>query len=65
MPLNLDGYLTVGQAAKFLGVSGSTPRNWDRAGKLSAVRHPVNGYRLYNRLHLEKFLKRLDQETSD
>jgi excisionase family DNA binding protein len=50
-------YLTVGAAAKFLGVSRSTLRNWDRAGKLKAVRHPINGYRLYRRGTLNKLLK--------
>jgi excisionase family DNA binding protein len=63
--LNLDDYLTVGQAAKFLGVSASTLRNWDRVRKLSAVRHPVNGDRLYTRIDIQKLLKRLDQQTGD
>jgi len=36
--------LTVAEAAELLGVSASTLRNWDRAGKLKASRHPVNGY---------------------
>jgi len=50
-------YLTVGAAANFLGVSRSTLRNWDRAGKLKAVRHPINGYRLYRREALNELLK--------
>lgn len=41
-------YLTVKQAAEFLGVSPDTLRNWDESGKLRAIRHPVNGYRLYD-----------------
>jgi hypothetical protein len=41
---NFGDYLTVKEAATFLGVSPSTLRNWDRAGKLKATRHPVNGY---------------------
>ena len=36
------------EAASFLGVSRATLRNWDKDGKLSAVRNPVNGYRMYN-----------------
>lgn len=39
--------LTVGEAAKELEVTAATLRNWDRAGKLTAHRHPINGYRLY------------------
>jgi signal transduction histidine kinase len=43
----LDQYLTVGEAAEFLGVSPWTLRNWDKAGKLKPSRHPKNGYRIY------------------
>jgi len=46
---NFKASLTVGEAAAFLGVSPSTLRNWDRAGRLKAGRHPINGYRLYER----------------
>jgi excisionase family DNA binding protein len=56
-PLNLGNYLTVGEAAETLGVSRSTLRNWDKAGKLKPYRHPVNGYRLYSRNELETLLK--------
>lgn len=54
--LNLADYLTVGEAAEQLGVSRSTLRNWDKAGKLKPYRHPVNGYRLYLREELERLL---------
>ena len=40
---SLAEYLTVGEAAEFLGVSPWTLRNWDRAGKLKTLRHPKNG----------------------
>ena len=53
---NLSDYLTVGEAATRLGVSRSTLRNWDKAGKLNPYRHPINGYRLYSRAELEKLL---------
>jgi excisionase family DNA binding protein len=52
-------YLTVSMAADFLGVSSSTLRNWDREGKLKAIRHPINGYRLYSKLELQLLLKRI------
>jgi hypothetical protein len=55
--LNLGDYLTVGKAAAALGVSRSTLRNWDKAGKLTPCRHPINGYRLYNRHELEILLQ--------
>ena len=53
---NLTDFLTVSQAARFLGVSTWTLRNWDRDGKLVAVRNPINGYRLYRREDLEALL---------
>lgn len=55
--VKLGTYLTVGEAAATLGVSRSTLRNWDRAGKLKPYRHPVNGYRLYSRHELETLLQ--------
>jgi len=52
----LADYLTVGEAAEFLGVSPWTLRNWDRAGRLKAVRHPKNGYRIYRQQDLAAVL---------
>ena len=60
----LGEYLTVTQAASLLGVSPSTIRNWDRAGKLKAARHPFNGYRLYQRQQLERLLQIVNEGTS-
>jgi DNA-binding transcriptional MerR regulator len=53
----LGDYLTVGQAAEFLGVSAWTLRYWDRTGKLEPSRHPLSRYRLYRRDHLEALLQ--------
>jgi MerR family transcriptional regulator, copper efflux regulator len=55
----LDSYLTIKEAASFLGVSPRTLRNWDRSRKLKAFRHPVNGYRLYRREDLQAVLRRI------
>ena len=46
-------YLTVQQAARFLGLSPQTLRRWDVEGKLKAVRRPGNDYRYYKRSDLE------------
>jgi excisionase family DNA binding protein len=51
--------LTIGQAATLVGVSVSTLRNWDRAKKLTAHRHPINGYRLYRRAELLALVKEI------
>ena len=52
-------FLTIKEAAEFVGVSAETLRNWDRRGKLVPTRHPVNGYRLYRKIDLEDLLKSL------
>ena len=58
-------YLTVSAAARLLGVSASTLRNWDRSGKLKAARHPLNKYRLYRRDDLEALLKKVAPNDAD
>lgn len=59
---NLKGYLTVKEAAEFLGVSIMTLHRWDAGGKLKARRHPINRYRLYKKSELEKLLKKIDKK---
>jgi MerR family copper efflux transcriptional regulator len=56
---NFADYLRVHEAAEMRGVSASTIRNWERAGKLPAQRHPINGYRLFARRDLEALLRKL------
>ncbi len=53
----LNEYLTVAEAAAYLGCSADTLRRWDRAKKLLARRHPVTGYRLYLPHELDEFLR--------
>ncbi len=53
---NLREYLTIREAADLVGVSTSTLRAWDRAGKLKAARNPMNRYRLYRREDLNALL---------
>ena len=59
---NLKGYLTVKEAAKFLGISTMTLRRWDNGKKLQAKRHPINNYRLYSRKELEVILKGINRK---
>jgi excisionase family DNA binding protein len=56
-----EKYVKVREAATILGVAPNTVRAWGAAGKLPEVRSPANGYRLYRRSDLEKFLHQLDQ----
>jgi MerR family copper efflux transcriptional regulator len=64
MPRQLSGYLTVKEAAAYLGVAPDTLRNWDRAGKLTPGRHPLNRYRLYRREDLERILHQAETRDS-
>jgi len=57
-------YLTVKQVAKLLGVTPLTVRNWDKSGKLKAIRHPINNYRLYRLEDIENFLKKLNEKNN-
>jgi len=59
---NLADYMTVREAAKYLGVSISTLRNWDRLGKLIPYRNPMNNYRLYKRTDLDNILLNIQEQ---
>jgi len=49
-------YLRIKEAARLIGVSEATLRNWGKQGKIKVHRHPVNGYRLFKRHDLEEVL---------
>ena len=55
----ISDYLSVKDAAEFLGVSRDTIRRWDKKGKLKAYRHPMNRYRLYKKEDLQKILNEI------
>lgn len=57
----LNEYLTVTEAAEYLGVSPNTLRNWGRSGKIEELRHPVDGYRLYATNELDSILRQLEK----
>jgi excisionase family DNA binding protein len=58
-PTSFAAFLRVTDAARYLGVSANTLRSWDQQGKLPARRHPLNGYRLYERGELDELLRSL------
>jgi DNA (cytosine-5)-methyltransferase 1 len=60
----IQDYLQIKAAAELLGVTASTLRNWERAGKLVSHRHPLNRYRLYKREDLEAFLQSIHVSKS-
>jgi len=49
-------FLTIKQAAEYLGVTPLTLRNWDKSGKLPTTRHPMSNYRIYKSEDLEKLV---------
>ncbi len=53
-------YITIKQAAKILGVSALTLRNWDNSGKFPAGRHPISNYRVYKVADVEKILSDIE-----
>lgn len=59
----LDEYLTIGEAAEYLGVCQNTLRNWGASGKVVEYRHPLNNYRLYKKSNLDRLLKKVVAPT--
>ena len=53
----LSEYVQVAEAASILGVSHNTLRTWAEDGRIPMHRNPANGYRLFRRSDLEKFLR--------
>ncbi|MSR78700.1 MAG: MerR family DNA-binding transcriptional regulator [Candidatus Taylorbacteria bacterium] len=53
-------FLLIRDAAKMLGVSKLTLRNWDNAGKLPAYRHPISNYRVYRIEDVEKIIRQIE-----
>jgi excisionase family DNA binding protein len=43
-----DAWMTVGEAAEYLGVSKSTLNRWQRSGRLVTDRRTPGGWRLYS-----------------
>ncbi|QDU44532.1 Helix-turn-helix domain protein [Symmachiella dynata] len=56
----LDEYLTITEAADYLGVCTNTLRNWGASGKIKERRNPINSYRLYARDDLDAVLQQIN-----
>lgn len=61
----LKDFLRISDAAEYLGVPVNTLRNWQNAGKIEAVRHPVSGYRLFKRKDLDALVKQVETLSSE
>ena len=55
----LSDYVKTAEAAAILGVSQNTLRAWSEAGKIPVHRNPANGYRLFLKADLDKFLRKV------
>ena len=56
--------ISIKQASQLLGVTPLTLRNWDKNGKLRALRHPMNNYRVYKRDDVEKLVEMIGSNTT-
>jgi len=54
----LTEYVKTAEAAEILGVAQNTIRKWAARGDVPMHRNPANGYRLFKRSDLEKFLRK-------
>jgi excisionase family DNA binding protein len=65
----LSEYVKVAEAANLLGVSQCIVRTWAEAGKIPMHKNSANGYRLFRRDDLTRFLanvaKRCKQPDSE
>jgi len=57
--IKITDYLKIKDAAKFLGVTANTLRNWEKEKKITVYRNPQNSYRLYKQEDLEQLLKNI------
>jgi DNA-binding transcriptional MerR regulator len=55
-------YITINQAAEMIGVTPLTLRNWDKSGKLVALRNPFNNYRIYKKEDIDLFLRKIESK---
>ncbi|MBM4088334.1 MAG: helix-turn-helix domain-containing protein [Planctomycetes bacterium] len=54
----LTDYMQTAAAAEYLGVHQNTLRKWAGRGDIPMHRNPANGYRLFKRGDLDKFLQK-------
>lgn len=59
----LTDYLLTAAAAEYLGVAQNTLRKWAARGDIPLHRNPANGYRLFRRADLERYLRTVGKPT--
>ena len=53
---------TISKAAEIIGVNKETLRRWDKNGKFTSSRHPINNYRVYSEEQVNNLVKELQLE---
>ena len=59
----LDEYMTIKDAAEYLGVSINTLRNWANEGKFPVHRNPINNYRLIKKVDLDQLMEQVEKSA--
>ena len=54
-------YLSIGAAAKLLGVSINTLRRWDKLGFMKAHRRSIGSNRMYKLSDINQVLKKMER----
>jgi len=63
--MKLNEYLTIKEAAEFLGVNLQTLRNWEKEKKIKVYINPINKYRLYKKEDLEEILRQIEPQKDN
>lgn len=61
--IKLSEYVKTAEAASILGVPQNTQRSWAEDRKIPMHRNPANGYRLFKRRDLERFLTQIEKQN--
>ena len=59
----LDEYMTIKDAAEYLGVSINTLRNWANEDKFPVHRNPINNYRLIKIVDLDQLMEEVESSA--
>ena len=60
----LDEFVTIKGAARFLGVSANTLRNWHQDTRIPVFRSPASDYRSFKKADLEELLRQIEQSET-
>jgi site-specific DNA-methyltransferase (adenine-specific) len=58
----MEKFYSLKEASEILSVNKETLRRWDRSGKFSSTRHPINNYRVYPSSKVNQLVKELQLE---